>query len=139
MTVENEWHGFDRVWHKHIHPNLDDQTCLMCQVEMMDKENDLKENRLRDMEKESIQQHEQIVNLQEAKGIKCKYHGSTLLYCPRCVNVIYAKGWRKENAKLKAQAAHDRIENEKLKAALHNIQHINEKHVNDKEIANEIR
>nr|MDO8113706.1 hypothetical protein [Candidatus Sigynarchaeota archaeon] len=32
MTVENKWHGFDRVWHDRIHPNHDDMNCLMCEI-----------------------------------------------------------------------------------------------------------
>lgn len=38
----------------------------------------------------------EIVALKEEKGIKCKYHGSKMLYCPTCVEQIYAQGWRKE-------------------------------------------
>lgn len=36
MTVENEWHGFDRAWHMRIHPTINNNDCLMCQVEMME-------------------------------------------------------------------------------------------------------
>jgi hypothetical protein len=38
----------------------------------------------------------EIVALKEEKGIKCKYHGSKMLYCSTCVEQIYAQGWRKE-------------------------------------------
>ena len=38
MTVENEWHGFDRKRHDRIHPKLDDRTCLMCEIERLDAE-----------------------------------------------------------------------------------------------------
>jgi len=38
MTVENEWHGFDRARHDRIHPNHDDRDCLMCVIEGMGTE-----------------------------------------------------------------------------------------------------
>jgi hypothetical protein len=36
IVVENEWHGFDRKWHENIHPTLNYQQCLMCQIEMVE-------------------------------------------------------------------------------------------------------
>lgn len=40
VIVENEWHGFDRVWHDRIHPKHDQQCCLMCEIERMTAEQD---------------------------------------------------------------------------------------------------